>query len=136
MPNADDILLVYDKQCPVCDYYCRKIDIGDLAGRLVRINARKESEIMAEITALGLDVDEGMVLKADDVFYHGAEAIHALALLSSKTGFFNRLASATFRRRSMSRLLYPILKSGRNLLLKMLGRSKVNNLNRPGNERF
>ncbi len=136
MPNADDILLVYDKECPVCDYYCRKIDIGDLAGRLVRINAREGSEIMAEITALGLDVDEGMVLKADDVFYHGAEAIHALALLSSKTGFFNRLASATFRRRSMSRLLYPILKSGRNLLLKMLGRSKVNNLNRPGNERF
>ncbi len=136
MPNADDIPLVYDKECPVCDYYCRKIDIGDLAGRLVRINAREGSEIMAEITALGLDVDEGMVLKADDVFYHGAEAIHALALLSSKTGFFNRLASATFRRRSMSRLLYPILKSGRNLLLKILGRSKVNNLNRPGNERF
>ena len=136
MPNADNILLVYDKKCPVCDYYCRNIDISDLAGRLVRINAREESEIMAEITALGLDVDEGMVLKADDVFYHGAEAIHALALLSSKAGLFNRLASATFRRRSLSRLLYPILNSGRNLLLKMLGRPKVNNLNRPGEDRL
>ncbi len=136
MPNADNILLVYDKECPVCDYYCRKIDVGSLAGRLVRINAREESEIMAEITALGLDVDEGMVLKADDVFYHGAEAIHALALLSSKTGLFNRLTSATFRRRSLSRLLYPILNSGRNLLLKMLGRPKVNNLNRPGEDRL
>ncbi len=136
MPDADDILLVYDHECPVCDYYCQKIDISELAGRLVRVNAHEESEIMTEITALGLDIDDGMVLKADGVFYYGAEAIHALALLSSKTGFFNRLASASFRRRAMARVLYPILKICRALLLKMLGRSKVNNLKRPGNERF
>ena len=136
MQNADDIQLVYDKECPVCDYYCRKIDVGDPAGRLVRIDAREESEIMAEITARGLDIDEGMVLKIGDDLYHGSDAIHELALLSSKSGFFNRIAFAAFGWRPMARLLYPIMKSCRNLLLRMLGRSRINNLNRPGNERF
>ena len=136
MPNSDDIQLVYDKQCPLCDYYCRKIDVSDMHGRLVRIDAREESEIMAEITARVLDIDEGMVLKIGDDLYYGADAINKLALLSSKSGLFNRIASATFSWRPMARLLYPMMKFCRNLLLKMLGRSRINNLNRPGNERF
>jgi predicted DCC family thiol-disulfide oxidoreductase YuxK len=136
MPNADDILLVYDKECPVCDYYCRKIDVGGLAGRLVHINAREESEIMAEITALGLDIDEGMVVKIGEDLYYDSAAINKLALLSSGNGFFNRMTIVAFGWPPMARVLYPILKLCRKLLLKMLGRSKVNNLNRPGNERF
>ncbi len=136
MPNSDDIQLVNDKQSPLCDYYCRKIDVSDSAGRLVRVDAHEESEIMTEITARGLDIDEGMVLKIGDNLYHGSDAIHELALLSSKTGFFNRIAFAAFAWRPMARLLYPMMKSCRNLLLRMLGRSRINNLNRPGNERF
>ncbi len=136
MPDTDDIQLVYDKECPLCDYYCRKIDVSDSAGRLVRIDAREESEIMAEITAQGLDIDEGMVLKIGDDLYYGADAINKLARLSSKSGLFNRIASATFSWRPMALLLYPMMKFCRNLLLKMLGRSRINNLNRPGNERF
>ncbi len=77
-----------------------------------------------------------MVLKIGDDLYHGSDAIHELALLSSKSGFFNRIAFAAFGWRPMARLLYPIMKSCRNLLLRMLGRSRINNLNRPGNERF
>jgi predicted DCC family thiol-disulfide oxidoreductase YuxK len=136
MQNANDIQLVYDKECPVCDYYCRKIDVGNLASGLVRVDAREESEIMTEITARGLDIDEGMVLKIGDDLYHGSDAIHELALLSAKSGFFNRIAFAAFGWRPMARLLYPVMKFCRNLLLKMLGRSRINNLNRPGNERF
>lgn len=136
MPNSDDILLVYDKECPVCDYYCRKIDVGDLVGRLVLVNAREESEIMTEITALGLDIDEGMVLKIGDDLYYDSEAINKLALLNSGNGFFNRMTIVAFAWRPLARLLYPIMKLCRKLLLKMLGRSKVNNLKRPGNDRF
>ncbi|MCH7502286.1 MAG: DUF393 domain-containing protein [Proteobacteria bacterium] len=136
MPNPDDILLVYDKECPVCDYYCRKIDVGDLAGRLVLVNAREESEIMTEITALGLDIDEGMVLKIGDDLYYDSEAINKLALLNSGNGFFNRMTIVAFAWQPLARLLYPIMKLCRMLLLKMLGRSKVNNLKRPGNDRF
>ena len=73
--------LLYDRECPVCDYYCQRIDIRDSAGELIRIDARDQSDVLDEVTQLGLDIDEGMVLKADDKIYYGSDAIHALALM-------------------------------------------------------
>ncbi len=131
-----DIQLVYDTQCPVCDFYGERIAVDQTAGWLRRVDARVASDIMDEITALGLDIDEGMVLKVGDTMYYGSEAIHALALLSSRSGWFNRLAYYTFRSRRVSRALYPVLRGCRNLLLKLLGRTRINNLRRAGNDRF
>ncbi len=90
---------------------------------------------MGEITRRGLDIDEGMVLVADGRFYYGADAIHAVARLTSPgaAGALNRWLFGSPRR---ARFLYPWLRSGRNLLLKLLGRTRINNLRLPGNERF
>jgi len=83
---------------------------------------------LQEINAARLDMDEGFVLKIGDQFYHGADAIHSLALLSTRTGVFNRMNFLIFKSKALSRSLYPILKSGRSLLLKFLGKRKLNNL--------
>ena len=91
---------------------------------------------MSEITALGLDIDQGMVVKMNDQIYYGADAIHALALISSRSGLFNRLNYWAFRSKTVSRFLYPLLRSCRNLLLKILRRTKINNLGLVDNERF
>ena len=131
-----DVQLVYDKQCPVCEFYCQRIDIEPSAGTLERVDAREESAVMAEITERGLDIDEGMVLKVGGDVYYGSDAINVLALMSSRTGVLNRLAYWTFRSQRSARLLYPVLKSCRNLLLKVLGRSRINNLEIAGNDRF
>ena len=136
METKHDILLVYDKQCPACDFYCRRIDVDDSAGRIVRVDARDQTAIMAEISELELDIDEGMVLKVGDRLYYGAEAINQLARLSSNKGFFNRFATAIFRSPSVARAFYPILKACRNLLLKILRRRRINNLQVPGKDRF
>ncbi|MEM7432924.1 MAG: DCC1-like thiol-disulfide oxidoreductase family protein [Pseudomonadota bacterium] len=133
---SDDVELLYDKDCPVCEYYCQRIDIESSTGNLVRVDARDESDVMNEVTAMGLDIDEGMVLKKDGEIYYGSEAIHQLALLSNRKGFVNRLAYWTFRSEGTSRFLYPILKACRNLLLKLLGRSRINNLEQEGRDRF
>ncbi len=91
---------------------------------------------MDEITAAGFDIDQGMVVKVGKQLYYGSDAINALALMGSNTGFLNRLAYWTFRSRRLSRVLYPLLRSVRNLLLKFLGRTKINNLNVSGNDKF
>ncbi len=91
---------------------------------------------MAEITALGLDIDQGMVVKLNDRIYYGPDAIHVLALLSSRSGFFNRLNYWMFRSRHVSRVLYPVLRNCRNLLLKLLRKTKINNLELDNNDRF
>ena len=77
-----------------------------------------------------------MVVIVGDNLYYGADAIHALSLMSTKSGFFNRLTHAAFRSRRASRILYPVLRSGRNLLLKLLGKTRINNLGIAGNDRF
>jgi len=135
MPGKQ-VLLVYDRECPVCHNYCQAVRIRSAAGSLQIINARERSEIMQEITARGLDIDQGMVLKLDDQYYYGADAIHALALLSTRSGIFNRLNYLLFRSPRLARVLYPLLRSLRNLLLKLLGRRKINNLGRAGSDRF
>lgn len=134
--GGQQILLVYDKQCPACDYYCNLVRIRESVGRLVLVDAREGGPVMDEITRSGLDIDQGMVLKIGENMYYGADAIHMLALLGTRSGVFNRLSFWTFRSRRLSRALYPVLRAGRNLLLKMLGKTKINNLARPDNDRF
>jgi predicted DCC family thiol-disulfide oxidoreductase YuxK len=136
MPEAKRIELLYDRQCPVCDYYCQRVDVDKSAGSLTRIDAREDSSIMREVTAIGLDIDEGMVLKVDDEIHYGSDAIHKLATLSSRKGVVNKLASWIFRRSRVAKILYPVLAACRNLLLKILGRSRINNLELENNDRF
>jgi predicted DCC family thiol-disulfide oxidoreductase YuxK len=131
-----EILLVYDTQCPACDIYCRLVRIRESVGHLERVDARQRTEIMEEITARGLDIDQGMVLKLDEELYYGADAIHALALISSRSDLFNRFNYWAFRSNRRARWCYPVLRFFRNLLLKLLGRTKINNLGTPGNNRF
>ncbi|MEJ2441071.1 MAG: DCC1-like thiol-disulfide oxidoreductase family protein [Gammaproteobacteria bacterium] len=130
------ILLVYDKQCPACHFYCQLVRIRDSVGDLKLVDARAPSAVMDEITAAGLDIDQGMVLKLGDALYYGADAIHMLSLIGSRSGVFNCVNYWLFRSKAISEVVYPIMRFFRNLLLKLLGKTKINNLKVEGNDRF
>ncbi len=134
--DAAKLLLVYDRECPACNNYCQMVRIRESVGELQLIDAREASPVMDEITAAGLDIDEGMVLKMNDQLYYGPDAIHALSLISSRSGIFNRLVYWVFKSKRVSHVLYPILKAGRAVLLKLMRKSKINNMNVTGNDRF
>lgn len=131
-----DLVLVYDKDCPVCDAYCRLVRLREAAGTLRLVNAREGGPLLDELTARGLDVDEGMVLIAGEEVYYGADAMHALSLLSSRSGLFNRINYHVFRSPRLAAALYPVLRAARGLLLRLLGRTRINNLGLADNERF
>lgn len=134
--NRPEIVLVYDKECPFCNAYSRLVRIRKSVGDLKIINARKQNDVLDEITAHGFDIDQGMVLKMGDQLYYGSDAIHALALISSRSGVFNRLNYWIFKSKTLSSWIYPILLFFRNLLLKILGRTEINNLGIPGSKKF
>ncbi len=134
--SKPEILLVYDKECPACNAYCQIIRIRETVGDLKIIDAREKSEVLDEITARGLDIDQGMVLKMEGQLYYGSDAMHALALISNRSGLLNRINYWIFKSKSVSSWLYPVLRLFRNLLLKMLRKTKINNLGAPDNERF
>jgi predicted DCC family thiol-disulfide oxidoreductase YuxK len=132
----EEILLVYDKECPACNSYCQIARIRESVGKLKIVDAREDSEVLREITAKGLDIDQGMVLKMGGQLYYGSDAIHMLALISSRSGIFNRVNYWIFKSKCLSRIIYPILRFCRDLLLKLLGKTKINNLNKIGNNKF
>jgi predicted DCC family thiol-disulfide oxidoreductase YuxK len=134
--NAREILLVYDKECPVCDAYCRAIHIREPVGELRLINAREDTALMGNITKQGLDIDQGMVVNVGGALYYGADAIHVLARMSSESGVFGRVNHWFFASQSRARILYPVFRSARNLLLKALRKAKINNLQLLDNSRF
>ncbi len=123
-----DIWLIYDGECPVCTMYCRYVRIREAAGVLRLVDARQPGALMDEVTAAGLDIDQGMVVKMGEVLYYGADAINVLSLLSTRSGWFNRLNYLAFSSSLGARVLYPIGKGFRNLLLKLLGIRYIDNL--------
>jgi predicted DCC family thiol-disulfide oxidoreductase YuxK len=127
----EGVWLVYDGECPVCRTYCSYIRIRQATGQLHLVDARQPGALMDEITAAGLDIDQGMVLKMSGQLYYGADAIHMLTLLSTPSGLFNRFNYYLFSTRLGSRILYPLGKAVRNLVLKVLGIQYIENLKQP-----
>lgn len=127
----EGVWLVYDGECPVCRTYCSYIRIRQATGQLHLVDARQPGALMDEITAAGLDIDQGMVLKMSGQLYYGADAIHMLTLLSSPSGLFNRFNYYLFSTRLGSRILYPLGKALRNMVLKVQGIHYIDNLKQP-----
>lgn len=134
------ITLLYDKKCPLCDNYCQRLRLLDTVdgqnSELQLIDARQDSQAMQQITDMGWDIDQGMVLNIDDQWYYGADAIHAISLLSSRSGWFNQFNYWVFKSAWRSKMLYPVCRSLRNVLLKLMRVKKINNLQLDDNERF
>lgn len=128
IPAKEDVWLVYDGECPVCKTYCKYIRIRAAVGNLLLVDARQPGELMDEITRLGLDIDQGMVLKFKDAIYYGADAIHMLTLLSTPSGIFNRINFYVFSTKLGANFFYPIGKAFRTLILKLLGIRYIENL--------
>lgn len=127
-PNLHDASngawLVYDGDCPFCSSYVRHVRFKENFGRLELVDGRSDDPVAREV-ASRYDLDEGMVLKLGEQYYFADDCIHVLALLADTGGWFGRINGAIFRHRTLSRWLYPVLRSGRNLTLALLGRRQI-----------
>jgi predicted DCC family thiol-disulfide oxidoreductase YuxK len=117
--------VVYDGQCPFCSAYVRMLRLRDAAGLVRLINARADAAAAQALSDAGIDLDRGMVVRVGGRAYYGGDAMHVLALMSTRAGLFNRLMGAAFRSRRVSRLVYPPLLAGRNATLRLLGRPPI-----------
>ncbi|MEZ5929198.1 MAG: hypothetical protein R3C55_12070 [Parvularculaceae bacterium] len=97
------------------------------------LDAREAHPVVEELKAKeGFDLDEGMALKIGDAIYHGDECVHRLALLSGPSGLFNRFNFWVFRNEKRAKALYPALRAGRNLALRLLGKRRIERRTKPG----
>ena len=120
------VFLVYDGDCPFCSAVARMARIKKAVGELRILNARDATgPVMDEIHARGFDLNQGIVVKLGEQFYHGEDALHMLAMIGSRSGLFNRINVALFRNRRTVTVMYPIMKAFRGLSLKALGRRPI-----------
>jgi predicted DCC family thiol-disulfide oxidoreductase YuxK len=129
-----DVIFVYDGECPLCRNAAAAFRIRAAVGLLQLVDARAERHhpVVQEINRLGLDLDEGMVIQVGGTCYHGADALHIMALLGTGQGWLNRLNALMFRSPRMARLLYPAMRGTRNLLVRLRGAGAIDNLGRRG----
>lgn len=123
--HSPKAVLVYDGDCPFCSRYVRLVRLRESLGGLTLVNARSGGPIIDKVQAEGHNLDDGMVLLMDGHTYHGEGCIHRIALMSSPSGAFNRFNRLVFSSPRASRLLYPVLRAGRNATLRLLGRRRL-----------
>ncbi|HVV93420.1 MAG TPA: DCC1-like thiol-disulfide oxidoreductase family protein [Hyphomicrobiales bacterium] len=114
------VTIFYDGQCPFCSAYVGLVRLRAAAGEVRLVDARSGAPALAD--AAGFDLNAGMLVTAGAGRFYGADAVHWLALMSTRAGFFNRLAYVVFRHPRLTRLLYPGMRGVRNLTLRVLGR--------------
>lgn len=118
--------IVYDGECPFCTRYVKLLRLREAVGNVELVNAREaDHPVVQRVRAHGIVLDEEMALVIGDDIHAGADCLNRLALMSTHSWWFNRLNAALFTSPAVSRFLYPVLRSGRQLALTLLGRPKI-----------
>jgi predicted DCC family thiol-disulfide oxidoreductase YuxK len=119
------IVVVYDGDCPLCSSYTRMMRLSKAVGRPSLVNARERPELVKALAESGLNLDEGMAVYYQGRLYAGSDAVNLLALLTTPVDFANRVAAGVLGRPALARAVYPLLRAGRNLLLRLKGRPQL-----------
>ena len=117
--------IIYDGECPFCSAYVRMVRLREAAGPVRLLNARQHPELTAQLADEGIDLNETMAVRYGGMLYTGAQAVEMISLLSSQSGFANRLSARLLRNKKRAALLYPAMRAGRNLTLRLLGKPNL-----------
>lgn len=117
------LLLIYDGDCPLCRNYVAAQRLQQHFGKLTLFNARdlpeQAPELLAELQQQELILNQTMLLRLDGRWLKGAQVIQLLATLN-EPNWRNRLWLLWFQSERRARFSYPLLRACRNLLLKLL----------------
>lgn len=124
--DKNTLYLIYDGERPLCRNSAHALNIKKAAGNITLINGRESHPLLRAAYARGFDPDLGIVVIYNEQYYFGSDAVHFLAILNSPLGFLNKVAATLLRIRLSAKILYPIVKSIRRLLLAIKGVGSIN----------
>lgn len=117
------LLLIFDGDCPLCRHYVATQQLQKQYGPLKLLNARELPEheplVLAEIQQHSLVINQSMLLRVDGRWLQGPAVLQLLASLN-EPNWRNKLWLYWFKSAGRARFSYPLLRTGRNLLLKLL----------------
>lgn len=120
MAANETLDVIYDGECPFCSRYAAMVRLRE-RGITVRLHDAREPETFALFPeAARFDLDEGMLARWQGQWHHGEEAMLVISRLSRTAPL-----AGLMRHERLGAALYPVLRFGRNLALKIRGRSKI-----------
>lgn len=123
--STEPNFLLYDGECPFCSAFVRMQRLRAAGIGLRLLDAREETQLVADFARKGMNVNEGMILSLGGTNHFGGDVVHMLALMTGPTNVLNRVMGWVFRNRTAALLLYPLLRFMRNAALRLLGRDKI-----------
>jgi len=129
IPAQDGVsYVVYDGDCPFCSAYVKLVRLREVLGKVTLVNARDGGALVDYLAGRHVVLDQEMALVTRGQVYSGPDCINQLALMSTPSSAFNRLNAVLFSSPRVARIAYPILRSGRNATLWLLGRGRLKRL--------
>ena len=125
MTKQIDNWIIYDGECPFCSRYVKLMRLEETIGDIRLIDARKNPPELNLLKEKNLDINSGMAIFFNGQLYFGADCINRLALLSSPIGLVNKLNYYIFKTPLISRILYPVLRISRNIVIHLLGKGFI-----------
>ena len=120
-----EIEITYDGACPLCRSAVQRLKTRSGEQRISLIDARAAPDKVAALAARGLDLDEGIVVKAGGEYFSGAEATRYLAGLHAPAGWVEKVLARSFASPRRAALFYPLFRAFRRMLLFLLGRAPI-----------
>ncbi|NQZ14689.1 MAG: DUF393 domain-containing protein [Alphaproteobacteria bacterium] len=123
--KQEKIIIAYDGDCPFCSSYVHMQRLQNLGIDVSLVNFRDDPELVETLRHKNLDPNNGMYVKMGDAEYYADEAVTVISSLTTSKNIINLGFKWWFKNRTRAKILYPVLRTGRNLSLKMLGKSKL-----------
>lgn len=120
-----ETIVIYDGDCPFCARYVELQRLRTTLGRIVLVDARERTDLVRLFNKHGLDLNEGMVLIMNGMVFYGSDCLNRLALMSTRSGIFNRVNAFLFSSKKVSKIVYPFFKAGRRFTLWVLRRKPL-----------
>ena len=116
--NTQKISIIYDGDCPFCRNYVSFLKIKEIYS-VELINAREHPNLVTQYKKAGYDLNQGFIVKHNKTIYHADQAIHFLTKATNTNTLGLQLNQSLFKNKQIAQILYPFLKTGRNIILKL-----------------
>ncbi|MEP3278358.1 MAG: DCC1-like thiol-disulfide oxidoreductase family protein [Stappiaceae bacterium] len=128
MEIQSEITCVYDGACPLCTYAAVSYQRATLEGDVTLIDSRTQSDhpILDKIKENNINLDHGGVFMKDGKMFGGVIAMEELATTQYRVFSHAGLFLKTFGRGRRAKIVYPILKTIRDIWITLSGAGKIN----------
>jgi predicted DCC family thiol-disulfide oxidoreductase YuxK len=123
--DSEKLIIAYDGDCPLCASYVRMQRLNDLNMKLELINFREAPELIEKLKQQGLNPNNGMYVELAGTSYYADEAMTVLSSLSTSKNWLNLAFKWWFKSKARAKFLYPVLRGGRGIVLKIMGRAQL-----------